>query len=198
MTNMQWTKVVSSNLEAVGYNPETKEAQVEFKNQSIYSYADVPAEMIQAFLESPKDPQYGSVGKFFAQKFKTAGYKDTKIKEAAPKAPKMTKAEAVAAPVAPTQVRELPPLSPGVIESGGKLVEPETSWVTEIVAQAITDISTTKYFYEHQLEPLVENAAGRRGLRLFPEQVQECKQRLKTSLVNLGWAVATPPPPSLL
>jgi hypothetical protein len=40
------TKVVSTNIESVGYDQESKTLQVEFKNGGIWQYSGVPAEEV--------------------------------------------------------------------------------------------------------------------------------------------------------
>lgn len=57
---MQLTPVKSSNLKAVGHDPETNELHVEFSNGARWIYAGVDAEKYGRMLAFP------SVGKFFA------------------------------------------------------------------------------------------------------------------------------------
>ena len=46
--------VASSQIESVGYNAETKEMRVRFlKNQSLYSYADVPEDVYHGLMSAP-------------------------------------------------------------------------------------------------------------------------------------------------
>jgi KTSC domain len=67
------TKVESSNLASIGYAAGV--LQVEFKNQSIYNYEGVPAEVAQEFLAADRNAEYeNSFGKFFDREIKKAGY----------------------------------------------------------------------------------------------------------------------------
>lgn len=56
---MERTSVSSSNISAVGYDPETQTLEVEFRNGSAYSYEGVPEEVHAALLGA------GSVGGYF-------------------------------------------------------------------------------------------------------------------------------------
>jgi len=58
----------SSNLAAVGYDPQTKTLEVEFKNGSIYQYNQV-SERIYAELMNAD-----SHGRYFNANVKNAGY----------------------------------------------------------------------------------------------------------------------------
>jgi hypothetical protein len=49
---MEWTDVDSSQLEAVGYDAETEEAQVRFVNGSVYSYQRVPQSVIDGIINA--------------------------------------------------------------------------------------------------------------------------------------------------
>lgn len=42
----------SSNIEAVGYNPQTREMQVRFKGGAVYTHDDVPVVKHAAFIAS--------------------------------------------------------------------------------------------------------------------------------------------------
>lgn len=42
----------SSNVKAVGYDPATREMQVQFKGGAIYTHANVPAEKHTAFMRA--------------------------------------------------------------------------------------------------------------------------------------------------
>ena len=52
--------VVSTNLAAMGYEPDTMALQVQFKNGSLYAYQNVEPETYQAMLDS------GDPGRYFA------------------------------------------------------------------------------------------------------------------------------------
>lgn len=46
-------KVDSSNIDAIGYDKETKTLFVAYKTGVVYKYFDVPAEVYQKFLDAP-------------------------------------------------------------------------------------------------------------------------------------------------
>lgn len=56
--------VVSSDIAAAGYDPDTSELQIQFTTGRIYSYQNVPPLIYQLFLEAP------SKGSFFARNIK--------------------------------------------------------------------------------------------------------------------------------
>lgn len=60
--------VESSNLKAVGYDPDAKEMHIQFKSGGHYSYANVPPEAHQAFMAA--DSKGGHFSKNFAGHFK--------------------------------------------------------------------------------------------------------------------------------
>ena len=50
---MEMIPVQSSNIEAIGYDPETSRLRVRFnKRDSLYEYNDVPPEIFEAFRTS--------------------------------------------------------------------------------------------------------------------------------------------------
>lgn len=51
--------VSSSNIRAIGYDPNTQVLEVEFTNGSVYQYANVPNELHEALMSA------GSHGSFF-------------------------------------------------------------------------------------------------------------------------------------
>lgn len=61
---MERTPVTSSNVAAVGYDPDTRTLEVEFKSGAAYSYSGVPAEIHRSLVESP------SVGAYFSANIK--------------------------------------------------------------------------------------------------------------------------------
>lgn len=67
---MTRTPVKSSQIESIGFNPETKKLQIAFvqrnpdKPQSVYEYSNVPAELHQALIGAE------SIGKAFGEKLK--------------------------------------------------------------------------------------------------------------------------------
>lgn len=56
---MQLHDVESSMMKAIGYDESSKTLVIVFKSGKTYEYADVPAEVVQAFLASD------SKGRFF-------------------------------------------------------------------------------------------------------------------------------------
>lgn len=62
---MDRQKVTSSNIAAIGYDPETKTLEVEFKRGQVYSYKNVPEAAYVAFGEA------SSKGLYFEQNIKT-------------------------------------------------------------------------------------------------------------------------------
>lgn len=60
--------VESSNLKAIGYNPEDQMLYVDFLNNTTYRYSGVPEDVFNAFLESD------SKGQFLHRNIKMAGY----------------------------------------------------------------------------------------------------------------------------
>jgi hypothetical protein len=61
---MERQPVSSSNLESVGYRPESETLEVEFKNGSIYEYYNVPEFMHERLMQA------GSIGTFFNTEIK--------------------------------------------------------------------------------------------------------------------------------
>ncbi len=56
---MERAPVSSSNLASVGYDANSETLEVEFKNQSIYQYYNVPQFMHEQLMQAP------SIGTFF-------------------------------------------------------------------------------------------------------------------------------------
>lgn len=71
---MERHQVKSSNVVSVGYDPASGVLEVEFRNGSVYDYADVPAEQFNELLEAP------SVGSFIAKRVR-GQYPTTKLEE---------------------------------------------------------------------------------------------------------------------
>ena len=63
---MQHTRVQSSNLRSVGYDPETQTLEVTFTSGTTYAYAGVPAGRHAALMAAP------SAGSYFATSVKNA------------------------------------------------------------------------------------------------------------------------------
>jgi hypothetical protein len=61
---MKRIPVSSSNVAAVGYDPNTQTLQVEFNSGSIYQYFDVPQTIYEALISAE------SVGKFLNAQIK--------------------------------------------------------------------------------------------------------------------------------
>jgi hypothetical protein len=55
---MLLVSVISSNLMAMGYDPNSGELQVQFRNGEIYSYQNVPPEVYDALLNAPSKGTY--------------------------------------------------------------------------------------------------------------------------------------------
>lgn len=58
---MELIPVKSSNVQAVGYDPDEKVLRVAFRNGGVYDYPAVPPEMYESLLKSE------SIGRFVAQ-----------------------------------------------------------------------------------------------------------------------------------
>jgi hypothetical protein len=59
--NMQRQLVISSNLQSVGYDPERKVLEVEFKDDgSIYRYSNVPKNIYDNLMQAPSHGSYFS------------------------------------------------------------------------------------------------------------------------------------------
>lgn len=56
---MTRTPVISSQISAVGYDPEKRKLEVQFKNGSVYEYDDVPEAIHAELVSAP------SVGAYF-------------------------------------------------------------------------------------------------------------------------------------
>jgi len=65
--------VESSNLQAIGYDPDTSELYVDFLSGSRYKYLDVPEDVFEAFQVAD------SKGKFLHQEIKLPGYEYERI-----------------------------------------------------------------------------------------------------------------------
>lgn len=61
---MDMKPVKSSNVNAVGYDPATKQLAIEFKGSGTYYYEDVPPERHAALMGAPGDSKH-SVGRAF-------------------------------------------------------------------------------------------------------------------------------------
>lgn len=70
---MKLTPVTSSNIEAIGHDPETNTLRVQFKGSGTYDYAGVSAEDHAALVGA------GSIGSHFHKNIRTA-FKATRHK----------------------------------------------------------------------------------------------------------------------
>lgn len=61
---MQRISVSSSNIAAIGYDPDSNTLEIEFNDGSIYQYFGVSALVYQELMDAP------SHGKYFAQNIK--------------------------------------------------------------------------------------------------------------------------------
>ena len=61
---MKMIKVKSSNVEAIGYNPDTKELRVQFKGGAVYKYNEIPHIIFCKFITAE------SYGNFLAENIK--------------------------------------------------------------------------------------------------------------------------------
>lgn len=66
---------MSSNLEAIGYHPESRTLEVEFRHGGVYQYLDVPIHRYVGLMTA------ASKGSFFDRFIKKAGYKYRKVSE---------------------------------------------------------------------------------------------------------------------
>lgn len=73
---MERVGVVSGNLLSVGYDPDTKELEVEFHTGAIYRYKDVPAYVFDDLMGS----YIKSKGQYFEKAVKGAGYKYRRVR----------------------------------------------------------------------------------------------------------------------
>jgi hypothetical protein len=58
MAQPEMTYVDSSNVVAIGYDPDTRELYVEFKGESTYVYSDVPEEAYTELCEADSKGSY--------------------------------------------------------------------------------------------------------------------------------------------
>lgn len=61
---MKRIPVESSNIASIGYDEESSTLEIEFLNNTIYQYFDVPYSVYKDLIEA------GSKGKYFAQQIK--------------------------------------------------------------------------------------------------------------------------------
>jgi hypothetical protein len=69
---MKRTQVSSSNLRAIGYEPETATLEVEFNHGGVYQYHGVPQEVFDSLMQA------GSHGIYFNENIKNS-YTTTKL-----------------------------------------------------------------------------------------------------------------------
>lgn len=71
---MDRTRVRSSNLESVGYDPETQTLEIAFLNGSIYQYFNVPQSVYEGLMGA------ASHGTYFDRHIKKGGYRYLKVR----------------------------------------------------------------------------------------------------------------------
>jgi hypothetical protein len=69
----QMQAVESSNISAIGYDQDTDELFIEFKNGNVYVYKEVPFEMYTAMMDAD------SKGSFFYKHIRQGGYSYAKL-----------------------------------------------------------------------------------------------------------------------
>lgn len=74
MPRPEMLEVESSNLKAIGYDPEARELYVDFLNNSSYVYLDVPQEIYDGFLNAD------SKGKYLHRAVKLAGFEFNRLR----------------------------------------------------------------------------------------------------------------------
>jgi hypothetical protein len=70
---MKRALVESSNLEAIGYHPESRTLEIAFRHGGVYQYLEVPMHRYIGLMTAP------SKGRFFDQFIKKAGYRYRKV-----------------------------------------------------------------------------------------------------------------------
>ena len=70
---MERQSVVSSNIASLGYDPDSRVLEVEFKRGDVYQYLDVPETVYQRLLRAT------SVGRAFQAIVKGGGYQFRKV-----------------------------------------------------------------------------------------------------------------------
>lgn len=78
--------VHSSNIRSIGYDAKTHVLEIEFHNDRIYSYADVPEGVYLGLLDAPSVGKYffGRILHKFAEQEITPVKQDTLDKDGAP------------------------------------------------------------------------------------------------------------------
>lgn len=72
---LEWKPIVSSNLAAAAYDPESQELLVKFKNSGAYRCEKPVIPAVWAEFEKEFDGEEGrSAGKFFNSKLKPLGF----------------------------------------------------------------------------------------------------------------------------
>lgn len=69
---MDLKPVISSNIQAVGYDPESQTLHVQFKGGSTYAFAGVPPEHHSGLLDAE------SAGQYFHKHIRGGGYAATR------------------------------------------------------------------------------------------------------------------------
>lgn len=71
---MDRVRVSSSNLASVGYDPENKILEIEFQNDSIYQYFNVPSNIYSGLMSA------ASHGRYFDAYIKKGGYRYKQVR----------------------------------------------------------------------------------------------------------------------
>ncbi|MDR1080010.1 MAG: KTSC domain-containing protein [Deltaproteobacteria bacterium] len=71
---MKRTSVDSSNLAAVGYDSESNELEITFRDGRVYMYEEVPEEIAGELLRAP------SKGRYFTFEIRDGGYQCFRFK----------------------------------------------------------------------------------------------------------------------
>lgn len=71
---MERKRVSSSNLAAIGYDPQTKTLEIEFLNGGLYQYINVPESIYNGLMAA------SSHGSYFDQYIKKGGYRFRKLR----------------------------------------------------------------------------------------------------------------------
>ncbi len=69
-----WYQTDSSTIHQFGYDEDTAELVVRFKNGQEYTYSEVEMDVFESMADLSDDPTKGSVGKFFAKNIRSKGY----------------------------------------------------------------------------------------------------------------------------
>lgn len=71
---MEYFTVSSTNIQSVGYDPESMTLAVNFASGTEYHYYGVPADVVEQFRQAP------SPGRFLNEQIKKAGYAFARVR----------------------------------------------------------------------------------------------------------------------